>query len=154
MESFSQESDCLLPMRFVCCSSSIADHRVFVETLRLMFPEGTQVFGFKVYVPHSTEYSDFQCDYEGLLWPSFDKESNCDVEKWRELADAKAVLEENGILCDVGFWRVPAGSEGLSMAQVGREVLSYLMAQERVAREKEYVTRWFGEFPHAEMFCI
>jgi len=133
----------LLPIRVACYSSNIADHRVFVERLLAELPEGTQFFGFQVGVRRKAVYSESCYDYQGLLWLSFDKESSCNAQRWRQLADGTANLDKSYL----GAWMVPLESEGLSAAQVGQVILSSLTALERIARESGDRTEWFGESP-------
>jgi len=131
-------------------STNSADCAV-VENLQSVLPEGTRFFGFQ------EEYSEDEDDssnesvelywyYRVLLWPPLD----CDPREWQKLADAGVPISlggSNTIDCIV-----PLGIKGFAIAQAGRLLLSYLMAQEKIAREKHHHTRWFGELPWKEMF--
>ena len=131
-----EEDNRLSPMLFSCYASNIANYNVVVERL----PAGTRFFGVQAKVSNRKICYSYQL----LLWPL----EHCNAQEWQKLADAGVIL---GAEC-TNVCVVPSWWNGYSAAQMGREVLSYLISLEREARKNGDQTRWIGEFLHTELF--
>jgi len=126
---------CLQPMLFKCYSSKIADCSVVVERLLQRLPSGIRVLGLQIAFGAGNGYS-----YSILLWPPEGECSDCDAEKWRELADSKVDLDDT----DKGVCIAPS-------TQGGR-LLLYLLVAKQIARAEGDQTEWVGDVPSKKMF--